>query len=295
MIRRAASLVSLFGLAFAGPLAAQSFGLVAMPMVIVATPAAALSPAIVQGMRAPASDAAIAPFAAVHRGADLAPAAQPSWLPLPSVDRGLRDYRRGIAHYGPFVVLDSRRVALVGETDRSTPQAFSAMVRDFPQLAQLDMVECPGTRDDLANMKLGRMIRAAGLVTHVPRRGSVRSGAVELFFAGIQRDIVEGAEFAVHSWRDEFGREADDFSAESQENRKYLDYYREMGMSEREAHDFYDFTNSVPHSEALWLDAGDMRRWAGPAIQATGDPRAAAPQETAPTTPKLAYVDVTFS
>ena len=73
----------------------------------------------------------------------------------------------------------SDRVALVGETDAATPGYFRAMMRDFPGIEQLDMVECPGTRDDRANLQVGRMIRAAGLVTHVPAVGSVRSGAVE--------------------------------------------------------------------------------------------------------------------
>ena len=85
------------------------------------------------------------------------------------------------------------------------------------------MVECPGTRDDRANLAVGRMICAAGLVTHVPAIGSVRSGAVELFLAGAERDIAQGAEFAVHSWMDAYGREADDFAMHAPENRQYLD------------------------------------------------------------------------
>ena len=162
---------------------------------------------------------------------------------------------------------------MVGETDASTPAYFRAMMRDFPGLRQLDMVECPGTQDDRANLKVGRMIRAAGLVTHVPAIGSVRSGAVELFLAGVERDIAQGAEFAVHSWMDAHGREADDFGIDAPENRQYLDYYREMGMSGEQARAFYDFTNSVPHRRALWLGANDMRRWTGQPRRAKGPVR----------------------
>ncbi|QKG72379.1 alpha/beta hydrolase [Erythrobacter mangrovi] len=204
-------------------------------------------------------------------------------------------------------MLDSRRVALVGETDHGSPGAFRAMLRDFPGLEQLDMVECPGTRDDVANMKLGRMIRTAGMVTHVPSIGSVRSGAVELFLAGIERDIADGAEFAVHSWIDDYGREAADYAADAPENRKYIDYYREMGMSTEQARAFYDFTNSVPHRSALWLGARDMRRWVRPAFPAFGErrpvsrtiaPSRAVREEVKPAAqaaPKLAYADMTFS
>ena len=179
----------------------------------------------------------------------------------PVVDRSRRDYRHGIAQFGPFMVIDDRRVALIGETDARTPDAFRVMMLAYPGLAQIDMIECPGTRDDGANLKLGRMIRAARLVTHVPPIGSVRSGAVELFFAGLKRDIADGAEFAVHSWMDEYGRQPADFSAEAPENRQYVDYYREMGMPYGQARAFYAMTNSVPHSSARWLDASTMRGW----------------------------------
>jgi len=99
--------------------------------------------------------------------------------------------RQAIARYGPFRVLDSGRAALVGVTDSATPTQFAAMLRDHPALTMLELVECPGTEDDRANLELGRLIRAAGFVTRVPRGGSVRSGAVELFLAGTARHIEE--------------------------------------------------------------------------------------------------------
>lgn len=187
-------------------------------------------------------------------------------VPLPST----------LAEYGPFRVLDERRAALVDATDAASPGWFAAMLREYPALATLEMIECPGTADDRANMRVGRMIRAAGLETHVPRGGSVRSGAVELFLAGKARRIDEGAEFAVHSWKDEYGREADDFAAESPENRAYLDYYVEMGMERANAGAFYDLTNSAANGEALWLTGQEMRRWLG---------------ESAPA-PSIAYLDL---
>ena len=67
----------------------------------------------------------------------------------------------------------------------------------------LEMIEAPGTEDDRANLRLGRLIRARGIATHVPAGGSVRSGGVELFLAGTRRIADPGAEFAVHAWADE--------------------------------------------------------------------------------------------
>lgn len=170
----------------------------------------------------------------------------------------------GIARFGPFRVLDSRRAAIVASTDASSPQAFAAMLAAFPQLEVIEFADAPGTSHDLANLRLGRAIRAAGLATHVPAGGSARSGAVELFLAGTRRTMDPGALFAVHSWRDELGREPADFAPEAPENRLYLDYYAEMGMTAEAARAFYAMTNSVPHAGALWLQGAEMAQWIAP-------------------------------
>ncbi|MDB5723319.1 MAG: hydrolase, alpha/beta fold family protein, partial [Novosphingobium sp.] len=138
---------------------------------------------------------------------------------------------QGIAAFGPFRVLGDDRAALVDATDSASPVQFAAMLRAYPGIATLEMVECPGTEDDRANLKLGRMLHARGIATHVPDGGSVRSGGVELFLAGVHHTAAPRAEFAVHAWADEDGHEPKDYPADAPENRAYLDYYREMGMT----------------------------------------------------------------
>lgn len=169
---------------------------------------------------------------------------------------------RGVASFGPFEVLDAARAALVGETDSHSPADFQTMLRAFPGIRVLEMPDCPGTVDDFANLRLGRMIRARGIATHVPEHGSVRSGAVELFLAGASRSAAADASFVVHSWIDEDGREPDDFAAGDPVNRAYLDYYREMGLAAEQAAAFYALTNSVPNEQVLMLGTGDLARYA---------------------------------
>jgi hypothetical protein len=199
---------------------------------------------------------------------------------------------QGFAAYGPFRVLDDRRAALVDVTDSASIRAFETMLRDHPGISMLELVECPGTDDDTANLTLGRLIRARGLATLVPAGGSVRSGAVELFLAGTRRIIVDGAEFAVHAWGDSDGREPADYGPDSPYNRAYVEYYREMGVPAAQA--FYDMTNAVPNSDARWLTAQDMRGWLGEAPEgdvAVASPAAAqggAPDEA----PSMVYLDL---
>ena len=195
-----------------------------------------------------------------------------------------RPERNALATFGPFRVVDHNRAQLVGITDERSPAQFAAMLRAYPGIDTLDMIDCGGTLDDRANLKVARMIRYAGITTRVPSGGSVRSGGVELFIAGASRQVEDGAEFAVHAWLDEAGLQATDYAADAPENRKYLEFYREMGMDRAQASAFYAMTNSVPFEQALWFDGVEMRRWV------ETDDRAAKVQEIA--LPKLAYLDL---
>lgn len=170
--------------------------------------------------------------------------------------------RKGpLAVFGPFVVLDANTAAVMGSTNSNSPADFARMRTAFPGISMLELIDAPGTVNDIANLKVGRMIRAAGISTHVPANGSVRSGAVELFLAGKTRTMEPGAQFAVHSWRDERGRGPQDFAPEDPANRLYTAFYEDMGMSQADARAFYDMTNSVPHSGALWFGPEVMRGW----------------------------------
>ena len=166
-----------------------------------------------------------------------------------------------LASFGPFHMVAPDRAELIGSIESETPAQFKALLRAFPAIRQIDMVECPGTGDDEANLALARMVRGAGITTFVPDGGSVRSGGVELFLAGAKRHAAPSAEFAVHSWRDEDGYEAGDFAANDPVHQEYIKFYRDMGLSDAEARSFYAMTNSAPHDDALYLKTADLARY----------------------------------
>ncbi len=166
--------------------------------------------------------------------------------------------RAALASFGPFNVVGNARAELVGTIETSTPAQFKQMLAAYPAITQIDMIDCPGTNDDAANFTIARMIRKAGIATYIPDGGSVRSGGVELFLAGVKRVAEPNAEFAVHSWQDEDGREADDIAANDPINLEYINYYREIGMDDQKARAFYAMTNSVSHDSALYLPPRDI-------------------------------------
>lgn len=171
------------------------------------------------------------------------------------------DVAKMARRFGPFRVIDDQVVELDGLTDSGSPAQFVAMTSKFPHLSVLRMANCPGTIDDVANLRLGRMIHARGMATIVPSSGSVRSGAVEIFIAGVVRTAEYGAEFAVHTWSDRMGIEIANSAASDPISQAYLAYYSEMGLSKQQARGFYVLTNSVQKDQALWLTADDLKKY----------------------------------
>lgn len=165
------------------------------------------------------------------------------------------------ATYGPFSVIDGTTVRMAGDVTSATPRQFAAMLAAFPGLKRLEMVDCPGSLDEEANLILARAVRRQGMETVVPAGGSIRSGAVELWLAGVTRRAAPDAEFGVHSWADEYGREANDYPAADPVHAEYLGYYREMGMDAAKARAFYALTNATPFDDVRYLTRDDMARF----------------------------------
>jgi hypothetical protein len=166
---------------------------------------------------------------------------------------------QGLARFGPFEVVRADKAVLTDGIDTAGPRHFAAMMARFPGIRTLEIIDCPGSEDDDANMTLGRMIRRAGIATHVPAGGSVRSGGVDLFLAGAIRTADPGAEFGVHSWADDEGNDARSIPATDPVHQRYLGYYHDMGMSGDAARAFYDFTNRAAPPEGLYVMSGAER------------------------------------
>jgi hypothetical protein len=165
------------------------------------------------------------------------------------------------AKFGPFFVIDANNVEMNGIVDESTPIQFRKMMVQFPMIKTLHMIDCPGTENDEANLSLARMVRRARLNTHVPANGSIRSGGVELFLAGIKRTRAPGAEFGVHSWQDEDGREAGDVAAGILARPIYENYYVDMGFDPATARQFYAFTNATPANSIHYMTEHELAQY----------------------------------
>ena len=163
--------------------------------------------------------------------------------------------------FGPFNIINADEAQLNGATDEATPDQFRQMIKAYPGIKRISMIDCPGTENDDANLEVARMIRKAGISTHVPANGSVRSGGVELFLAGLKRTYEKGAQFGVHSWIDEDGMQAHDVPANDPINAAYISYYQEVGLPPQTARAFYAFTNQTAFDSIHYMSEQELARF----------------------------------
>jgi hypothetical protein len=166
-----------------------------------------------------------------------------------------------IARFGPFAVADAKTVELYGTIDAHSPEEFRKLVAAYPGVSLIRMIECPGTLDDEANFEVARMVRARGMATLVPATGSVRSGGVELFLAGVKRTAETGAEFGVHSWQDDEGQQAKDAPADDDTASEYVNYYKAMGLAPDTAKAFYAFTNKTAFENIHYMTPAELAQF----------------------------------
>lgn len=128
-------------------------------------------------------------------------------------------------------------VLVSGTLNSRTLAQFEIFIEDHPETRRLVLLDVPGSVDDEVNLQLGHLVRDLGLATHLRASSEIHSGGVDLFIAGVQRSMEEGAILGVHSWGDGVS-EATDFPRDDPVHEPYVAYTKRMLGDEA----FYWFT-----------------------------------------------------
>ena len=153
--------------------------------------------------------------------------------------------------------VENGRIVANGVIDRSSLEAFRRVAAEHPGARTLVLQHIDGSADDEANLELGRMVRRAGFTTLVPAGGLVASGGTDLFLAGMDRVLEQGACVGVHSWSDGV-RDGDSVPRTSPSHAPYLEYYRFMGIPDA----FYWFTlRSAPAWDIHWMSRSEAEEY----------------------------------
>lgn len=164
--------------------------------------------------------------------------------------------------YDPLnVSVNGDEIIATGVIDGTTPDILGRAIQNNPEVKTLVLLNVPGSADDVSNLKVARKVRAAGLTTLIPADGMVASGGTDLFLAGAERKIEEGACLGVHSWAGGtiFSlKQGNDFPKDDPEHQKYLTYYTEMGIPT----DFYWYTLDAADAENMhWMTDAEIQRY----------------------------------
>lgn len=129
-----------------------------------------------------------------------------------------------------------------GDLGSRTFEQVEVLIKNHPEVDTLVLQDISGSVNDAVNVETARLVRNAGLNTHVPADGQIFSGGVDLFAAGVERTVDPGAVVGVHSWCcGPDGKSADEFPEDSPVHAVHLAYSTEM-LGEEGGRAYYFFT-----------------------------------------------------
>ncbi len=176
--------------------------------------------------------------------------------------------------YGIFTVSDDGVTATVkGGIVDGTLQDFKKMLKAYPNLKMLNMVDVPGSdvsgdKNTDSALDLGREVYKNNINTHLVDDGFVASGGTDLLASGKKVSVGKNPQIGVHSWGGGFdgnpnGTAWDIKDDENHiEHQKYLRYFQEIGFSKQKAKDFYFFTiRSAKASSVHYMTAEEIKKY----------------------------------
>ncbi|MBO9396806.1 alpha/beta hydrolase [Shimia sp. R9_2] len=144
-----------------------------------------------------------------------------------------------------------------GTLNQFSLASFEQAIAENPETTRLVLMYVPGSVDDETNLKLGNRVRDLGLDTHLTADSEVHSGGTDLFLAGLERSMEEGAIIGVHSWA-EGNRAGADFPKDDPVHESYVSYTARMLGSA----DFYWFTlDAAPVEDTYIMTPADIAKY----------------------------------
>ena len=150
------------------------------------------------------------------------------------------------------VRVDDEKLYISGIINKRTYFDVKDILEDNPQLEVVVLDDIDGSIDDEMNLRVSLLIHDARLDTFVPRGSEIYSGAVDMFCAGKNRVVQEGAKIGVHSWGDD-EISGDRLPRSAREHDMYLDYFEEVGCPKS----FYWFTLEAAEPDDIYIMSED--------------------------------------
>jgi len=148
-------------------------------------------------------------------------------------------------------------VYMTGVIYTGTPDDIKLLLKKYPQIQKLVLINVPGSIDDEANLVASLAIHRSGITTHIPADSFVASGGTDMFLAGVKRTNDAGAKIGVHSWVDG-EKTAREYERNNAVHQPYLDYYQQVNIPES----FYWYTlDAAPADSIHWMTMSEIQKY----------------------------------
>jgi hypothetical protein len=135
---------------------------------------------------------------------------------------------------------------------------FNNIYSAYPNIKNINIKTCEGSMDDETNLLLSAKVHELKINIHLMDNGLIASGGVDFFLAGIKRTMGSNTKIGVHSWAgsNDDGKEvtAKYFPVGHQFHLPYINYYKNVGFTQKDAEAFYYFTINAAKAESIhWM------------------------------------------
>ncbi len=158
------------------------------------------------------------------------------------------------------LLVEGNEARLSGTLGSMTYEQVKNLIANHPEVKTITFTDIDGSVNDAVNMHTGRIIREAGLNTRLLPDSEIASGGVDLFCAGVNRSIADGAKLGVHSWSDgvfDGSRYPEDHPAHQYQ----LKYFTKM-LGAEQGSKFYFYTLSAAAANNIhWMSKPELQQW----------------------------------
>ena len=135
------------------------------------------------------------------------------------------------------------------------------LIKNHPEVKTIVMTQISGSINDAVNMHTGRILREAGLNTKVLSDSEIASGGVDLFCAGVERIVEEGAKVGIHSWCCVDDLTAIEVPRDHPAHKDQIAYFS-MCLGDTLGTDFYFNTlDAAPFDNVHWMTIDEIKKW----------------------------------
>ncbi|WP_420602756.1 hypothetical protein [Flagellimonas sp.] len=163
--------------------------------------------------------------------------------------------------FGIFKVLDDDTIEMNGTIGSSSLKDFNRLYAKHPTVKTINIKNCDGSSDDTVNLLLSKRVHDLSLNIHILDNGTIASGGVDFFLAGKKRTRGKNTKIGVHSWSDGTN-EATNFPVGHTNHLPYINYYKSIGFTQKQAEDFYYFTiNAASAANIHWMTNEEIAKY----------------------------------